>query len=63
MRWKDSLLYAWRLGGEEGTNSVAIGESVPLCLTFVPLDKLLVHQISVHLERESSAFFPCKMRY
>lgn len=50
---QDALLYAWRLGVESGTNAVAIGQSVPLDLTFVPLEKVLVHAIVVGLERES----------
>lgn len=48
-RWKDNLLYAWRLGSQP---AFVLGESIPLELTFVPLDKVFIHKIVVTLHQK-----------
>lgn len=53
-RWRDSLLYAWRLGS---IPAFVLGETIPLELTFVPLDKVFVHKIVVTLHRACSFSF------
>lgn len=48
-KWKDSLLYAWRAGPQ---SAFVLGESIPLELTLVPLEKIFIHQVAVQIIRE-----------
>jgi hypothetical protein len=50
-KWKENLLYAWKIGRNDGRGHV-IGESIPFEVTFVPLDKVFIHQIICTLKRE-----------
>lgn len=59
-RWNDSLLYAWKLrpsfanlgGGALGeAGAYVVGETIPLEITFVPLEKVFVHRITARLHR------------
>lgn len=52
-KWEDSLLYAWRVGRNP---AFVLGETIPLELTLVPLEKVFIHKITVALQRESSTF-------